>query len=152
MQSTTLTSIRIPAIALARESAAQGVQTFVFISAAGGAPILPKRYITTKREAEATIAEQFSQMRSIFFRPGFLYDPSRLYTMALAVPVIPVSAINSLLGGVLSSFAGAAVEKPLRADLVAQAVVEAIDGDVGGVVGTEAIESLAGKAWRRGML
>lgn len=61
--------------------------------------------------------------------------------------------INSALGGRLTWIAGAAVEKPLKADLVAEAVVEAIeDGKVKGVVGTTAIEALATKAWRRGML
>ena len=61
--------------------------------------------------------------------------------------------LNSILGGRLSPLAGAAVEKPLKADLVAEAVIEAIgDGEVKGVVGTEKIEGLANAAWRRGML
>ena len=61
--------------------------------------------------------------------------------------------VNSILGGRLTWLAGAAVEKPLKADLVAEAVVEAIeDGDVKGVVDTSRIEALANKAWRRGML
>lgn len=61
--------------------------------------------------------------------------------------------INGLLGGRLTPLAGAAVEKPLKADLVAEAVVEAVEDEgVKGVVGTERIEGLAGTAWRRGML
>ena len=61
--------------------------------------------------------------------------------------------VNSALGGRLTWLAGAAVEKPLKADLVAEAVVEAIgDEAVKGVVGTEEIEALANRAWRRGML
>ena len=61
--------------------------------------------------------------------------------------------VNSMLGGRLTPIAGGAVEKPLKADLVAEAVVEAVeDGSVKGVVGTEMIEGLANKAWRRGML
>lgn len=60
---------------------------------------------------------------------------------------------NSMIGGRLTWLAGAAVEKPLKADLVAEAVVEAIgDDSVKGVVPTEQIEALANKAWRRGML
>ena len=51
------------------------------------------------------------------------------------------------------SLFGAAVEKPLRADLVAEAVVEAIaDEDTRGVVGTKEIEVLAARAWRKTML
>lgn len=58
-----------------------------------------------------------------------------------------------MVGGRLTWLAGAAVEKPLKADLVAEAVVEAIGDDgVKGVVGTNDIERLANKAWRRGML
>ena len=63
------------------------------------------------------------------------------------------SMVNSMVGGRLTWLAGAAVEKPLKADLVAEAVVEAIgDDSVKGVVRTNGIESLANKAWRRGML
>ena len=61
--------------------------------------------------------------------------------------------VNSLVGGRLTPLAGAAVEKPLKADLVAEAVVEAIaDDGMKGVVGTQKIEDLANVAWRRGML
>ncbi len=61
--------------------------------------------------------------------------------------------VNSAIGGRLTWLAGAAVEKPLKADVVAEAVVEAIgNDDVKGVVGTSQIEELANKAWRRGML
>lgn len=58
-----------------------------------------------------------------------------------------------MVGGRLTGLAGAAVEKPLKADVVAQAVVEAIEDEgVRGVVATQRIEDLATKAWRRGML
>ena len=61
--------------------------------------------------------------------------------------------INSMVGGRLTSLAGAAVEKPLKVNLVAEAVVEAIgDADIKGVIGTSEIEQLATKAWRKGML
>lgn len=61
--------------------------------------------------------------------------------------------VNSMLGGRLTPLAGAAVEKPLKVDVVAEAVVEAVEDEgVHGVVGTEMIEGLATKAWRRGML
>lgn len=61
--------------------------------------------------------------------------------------------VNSMLGGALTPWFGAAVEKPLKADLVAEAVIEAIEDEaVKGVVATERIEELASKAWRKGML
>ena len=115
--------------------------------------MLPQRYITTKREAESTIASSFPRLRSIFIRPGFLYDSSRTFTLPIALAGSVGNMANWLVGGRLSWLAGAAVEKPLKADLVADAVVEAIgDEQVKGVVGTEKIEALANSAWRKGML
>jgi len=123
------------------------------MSAAAGTPILPHRYISTKREAESAISSSLPQLRSVFIRPGFLYDSSRKFTLPIALAGTVGSQVNYLVGGRLSSLMGAAVEKPLKADLVAEAVVEAIENDsTKGVVGTKQIEDLANKAWRRGML
>lgn len=141
------------AITLAQEAVAEKVPSFVFISAAAGAPMLPRRYITTKRDAESTISSSLPNLRSIFIRPGFLYDSSRAFTMPIAFFGGAGHIVNSMIGGRLTWLAGAAVEKPLKADLVAEAVVEAIgDDSVKGVVTTEQIEALANRAWRRGML
>lgn len=144
---------RDSAIALAQESQREGVKCFVYISAAAGAPMLPRRYITTKREAETTIASELIKLRSVFIRPGFLYDSSRKFTLPIAASGMLGSTVNGLLGGSLTSIFGAAVEKPLKADLVAEAVIEAIaEEDTKGVVGTKEIEALASKAWRKTML
>ena len=63
------------------------------------------------------------------------------------------SVVNGLLGGRLTPLFGAAVEKPVKADIVAEAVVEAIEDEgMKGVVDTEKIEELAARAWRKGML
>lgn len=141
------------AITLARESSNASVPTFVFLSAIAGAPMLPARYISTKREAESTIASSFPKMRSIFIRPGFLYDSSRAFTMPIAAAGFAGSTVNGLLGGRLTSRFGAAVEKPVKADIVAEAVVEALEDDgIKGVVDTEKLEVLAARAWRKGML
>lgn len=145
--------LSIIAVALAQESSFEHVPTFVYISAAAGAPILPSRYISTKREAESIISSSLPDLRSIFIRPGFLYDSSRKFTLPIALGGMIGSEINSLFGGRLKSYTGSMAEKPLKADVVAQAVVEAIDdGATRGVVGTNKIESLANKAWRKGML
>jgi len=144
---------RDSAIALAQEAEREGANTFVYISAAAGAPILPTRYITTKREAESTIANEMTKLRNVFIRPGFLYDNSRKFTLPIAASGMVGSTVNSLVGGSLTKVFGAAVEKPLKADLVADAVVEAIEDDsTKGVVNTALIEALAAKAWRRTML
>lgn len=144
---------RDSAIALAQESQREGAKCFVYISAAAGAPLLPQRYIKTKREAEATIETELSDLRSVFIRPGFLYDSSRAFTLPIAASGMIGSTVNGLLGGNLTDIFGAAVEKPLKADLVAEAVVEAIgDEQTRGVVGTKEIEALSTKAWRAAML
>ncbi|KAL8654965.1 MAG: hypothetical protein Q9210_001172 [Variospora velana] len=144
---------RDSAITLAQEASFSHVPAFVYISAAAGAPMLPKRYITTKREAESTIASSLPKLRNIFIRPGLLYDSSRSFTLPIAFAGAAGNMVNSLVGGRLTPLAGAAVEKPLKADLVAEAVVESIEDEgVKGVVGTQRIEDLANVAWRRGML
>ena len=112
--------------------------------------MLPKRYITTKRDAESTIASSLPKLRSIFIRPGFLYDRSRLFTLPIALAGNIGAFANSLTGGRLASFAGAAVEIPLKPDLVANAVVESIEQtNFKGVADTQGIEMLATAGWRR---
>jgi hypothetical protein len=60
---------------------------------------------------------------------------------------------NSLVGGRLTWAMGAGGTKPLKADTVAEAVVESVgDESVKGVVEVRGIEELANKAWRAGML
>lgn len=140
------------AIALAQESSNEHVPTFVYISAAAGAPILPTRYITTKREAERTIASSLPELRSVFVRAPFMYDSSRKFTLPIALGGIIASELNALVGGRLQ-FMGAMAEKPLQVDVVGEAVVEAIDDDsTRGAVGIKKIEALATKAWRKSML
>ncbi|KAF2843069.1 NAD dependent epimerase/dehydratase family protein-like protein [Patellaria atrata CBS 101060] len=144
---------RDSAITLAQESASLKVPTFLYISAAGGAPILPQRYLTTKRAAESTISSSFPEMRSIFIRPGFLYDSSRAFTIPMAGLTALGAAANTITGGIFGEFMGAAGVKPIKADTVADAVVEAIeDAATKGSIETELIEVLANRAWRRGML
>ena len=138
---------RDSAISLAQEASREQVCTFAYISAAGGAPILPARYITTKREAESAISTNFQTMRSIFVRPGFMYDTSRPITMAMAAGAVGATVFSEVTGGVFKYFLGAAGTKPLKADLVAEAVVEALEDDsVKGPIETKEIEELATKA------
>ncbi|KAJ5693219.1 hypothetical protein N7462_002642 [Penicillium macrosclerotiorum] len=143
---------RDSAIALAQESSNEHVPAFVYISAAAGAPMLPARYITTKREAEATITSTLPELRTIFIRPGFMFDSSRKFTLPIALGGFVASEFNTFLGNKLS-FLGAMAEKPLKVDVVGEAVVEALeDESTKGAVGTKQIEALATKAWRKAML
>jgi hypothetical protein len=144
---------RDSALLVAREAAREKAAAFLYVSAAGGAPVLPERYILTKREAERLIASEFPDMRGIFIRPPFLYDSSRAVTVPLAAMTGLGAAFNSLTGGVLNNFMGAAGAKPLKVDLVAEAAVQALSDDtVKGPVEPEQLEVLAQKAWRAGML
>jgi hypothetical protein len=82
-----------------------------------------------------------------------LYDSSRTITMALAGVTGAGALANSLVGGRLTWLMGAGGTKPLKADVVAEAVVEGIGEEtMKGVVEVKGIEELANKAWRRGML
>ncbi|KAB8264536.1 hypothetical protein BDV32DRAFT_135021 [Aspergillus pseudonomiae] len=143
---------RDSAIALAQETCNEHVPTFVFISAAAGAPVLPSRYITTKREAETTISTRIPELRSIFIRAPFMYDSSRKFTLPIALGGFIGSQFNELLGNRLD-FLGTMVTKPFQVDMVGEAVVEAMEDEaVRGAVGTKKIEALATSAWRKSML
>lgn len=144
---------RDTAIMLAKQAAKEKASAFAYISAAGGAPVLPTRYITTKREAESTIASGFPNMRGIFIRPPFLYDNSRFITVPMAAMTGLGAGFNRLTGGMFGGFLGAAGAKPLPVETVAQAVVEALeDESVRGPVEVGEIEKLAGESWRKNML
>lgn len=144
---------RDSAILLAKEAAKENVSAYLYVSAHGGAPVLPARYITTKREAESIIASEFPKIRGVFIRPPFMYDSSRPLTLPLAAGTAMGSLFNGLTRGVLGGFMGTAGVKPLKADLVAEAAVEALgDESVRGPVEVAELEELASKAWRKTML
>ncbi|PFH58404.1 hypothetical protein XA68_13721 [Ophiocordyceps unilateralis] len=135
---------RDSAVALARHAAEAHVGTFCYISACAGAPILPSRYISTKREAESIIADKFPRMRSVFVRPPFMYDTSRKVTLGLAAMVGAGASFNTLTGRLFDNLMGAAGTRPLQVDVVAEAVVEALsDEAVRGPVDVPQIMGLA---------
>lgn len=145
---------RDSAVLVARAADGEGAApAFLYVSAAGGAPVLPRRYIDTKREAESLIASGFPRMRGVFLRPPFLYDSSRPFTIPMAAMTGVGALFNGLTRGVLNGFMGAAGAKPLKVDVVAQAAVEALsDESVRGPVEVPEIEELANKGWRKDML
>jgi uncharacterized protein YbjT (DUF2867 family) len=148
---------RDSAIILAREADKEKPLGFAYISAAAAPPMVPRRYMDTKKEAEIIIAREFPNMRSIFIRPAHMYDPSRAYTMPIAaasgVGAMVNNASGGIIGGVLGGFMGTAVIKPLKVDVVAEAVVEALsDEKRKGAIEIKEIEELAEKGWRKGML
>lgn len=81
-----------------------------------------------------------------------MYDESRKVTLPLATLTGVSAAVNSLFGGKLPLL-GAAGHKPLRAERVADATVEAIsDEHYSGIFDPVELDELATKVWRRQML
>lgn len=144
---------RDSAVMLAKQAAAENAKAFLYLSAAGGAPILPARYIKTKREAESTISSEFPRMRGVFLRAPFMYDSSRAFTIPMAAMAFGGSLFNTATRGMFSGLLGAGAAKPLPVETVAEAAVEALENDgTRGPVEIPEIEELANKAWRKTML
>jgi uncharacterized protein YbjT (DUF2867 family) len=144
--------LTISAIILAKAAKEAGVSTFVYISAAAAPPVIPSRYLITKRVAESTISTHFSSLRGVYLRPGLLYDQSRSFTMPLAFATRVSATANDLVGGILTPLMGAGALKPLAADAVADAVLEAIDDpSIKGPIEVKEIDELAQRAWRTNM-
>ncbi|KAI5290709.1 hypothetical protein KEM54_000681 [Ascosphaera aggregata] len=141
------------ATSLAAESNVSKVPTFVYISASSSAPFLPWGYIHSKREAEDLIAAEFPSLRSIFMRPTFIYDSTRRISLPIAAAGYLGHEANLLSKGKLQEWLGAMVQKPMKVDIVGEAVVEAIgDGNVKGVVEPQDMEVMGVKGWRKSMI
>lgn len=110
------------------ESSSAPKKTFVYISAAAGFPILPQRYISTKREAEDLLS-QVPDFRSIFFRPGFMYSHERPITVPMSYLTQVSATMNSLTGNIFSGLLGAAGSAPLDVEKVGVAVVHAVEDE-----------------------
>ncbi|KAK9365705.1 hypothetical protein V1509DRAFT_632217 [Lipomyces kononenkoae] len=134
------------AIKVANEaSKSDSVKPFVYISAAGGFPVIPQAYFKTKEQAEMAIG-QMPSLRAIFLRPGFMFDPSRPMSMYMALGLKAVGSVNSLLGGNAPLISYKAL-KPITTSVVAAAAVQALeDKNVSGVVDRESLIKLATEA------
>ncbi|KAI7816433.1 hypothetical protein BC939DRAFT_469168 [Gamsiella multidivaricata] len=135
---------RDTAITVANEAGKAGVDSFVYISAAFSPPMVPNRYITTKREAEHALLTHPSGFRPIIFRPGFLSTPERPITLPLAGLLQISSAVlgNSLRGTI--PFAQAMSTPPASMETLARAIMNAVENeDVKGIVDVDGIEELA---------
>ncbi|KAF7976731.1 hypothetical protein HWV62_5919 [Athelia sp. TMB] len=152
-------------VAAPREDA--GDRAFVYISAEDiFRPVVPARYIETKREAELGIQARVRAapgVRGVFIRPSLVYHPHlRPLTSPLAAlldasaslhaaapPAFPTpAALLRLLGGAGTSVANALSVPPIHVAHVADAVCAALDParGVSGVVGVRAMRELIGWA------
>ncbi|KAF8948449.1 hypothetical protein BGZ47_004838 [Haplosporangium gracile] len=135
---------RDTAITVANEAAKEGISSFAFISAAFAPPMVPNRYVTTKREAETALLTHPAGFRSIIFRPGFLSTPDRPVTLPLAGLLQVSSAIlgDSVRGTI--PFAQALSTPPLEMETLARAIVNSLENpEVRGIVDVEGIAELA---------
>ncbi|KAF9111042.1 hypothetical protein BGX27_005477 [Mortierella sp. AM989] len=135
---------RDTALIVAKEAAKEGADSFAYISAAFSPPMIPNRYITTKREAEHALLTNTDKLRPIIFRPGFLSTPERPVTLPLAGLLQISSSIlgNSLKGTV--PLAQAISTPPLSMETLARAIMNSIENkDIKGIVDVEGIQELA---------
>ena len=140
------------AIILAKAAIEHSVPTFLYISASSGAPMLPSRYISTKRDAERILPTLSEKMRTISLRPAILYDSTRLLSLPVAMASGIISTLNSITGRRIPIL-NTVGQKPLAVSTVASAAFEAIDEpDVNGILDIADMEKLAEKEWRKGML
>lgn len=111
--------------------------TFVYISADQKIPIIPEGYINTKREAEFELSCK-KDLRSIFMRPGVLYNESdpplnnrRIFTQFVG---LGYDIKNTLLGNNID-FINQLVRPPCSTEQVATKMFAKIeDKDASGVV------------------
>ncbi|OWZ30012.1 mitochondrial protein [Cryptococcus neoformans c45] len=138
-------------------------KTFVYISAADAfRPLVPKKYIESKREAELEIAKRCSETggaRPIFIRPGLMYHPhtrplstlpaflidlSSKLSAALPSPLQNIPSLFSPQSAIRGALEGARTF-PLHVDHVANAVLKCVEnGERRGVVEVDEMRRWAG--------
>lgn len=115
---------------------------FVYISAEMKPPFVPEGYLTSKREAEFELACK-EGLRSIFMRPGMLYDDSALLTDKRKLLGRFLSLGYNVKEGVLGDsiqLLNDTVRPPLATEQLAQKIYEKLeDPDARGVVPLEEI-------------
>ncbi|WVR03372.1 hypothetical protein IAU60_000363 [Kwoniella sp. DSM 27419] len=141
--------------------------SFVYISAADAfRPLVPSRYIETKREAELEIARRCqeagqsgNEVKPVFMRPGLMYHPHIRPLTTLPAFLIDISAKLSTASGLPNPFASksplhGAMEGlrtyPLHVDHVASAVLRCIEEKREGPVEVGEMRDWAGLGrWKR---
>ncbi|KZT56999.1 NAD(P)-binding protein [Calocera cornea HHB12733] len=148
-------------------------RAFAYISAADiFRPLIPERYITSKREAEYAIQlrskAEGSHLRALLFRPGFMFHP---HTRPFSTPVASLLDLCATLSSCVPSFlpspprilrtlpfgqvqgmspaahamANALETRPMHVESVARAICAAIELDsVSGVIDVDRMRELIG--------
>lgn len=119
---------------------------FVYISADNKPPMVPEGYLSTKREAEFELSCK-KDLRCIFMRPGFMFDPSEPSTNNRKLLSTLVNIGYDLKNAVFSNkvqVLNDLVRPPVSTENVALKVYEKLsDENFSGVVGLEEIAGLS---------
>ncbi|CAK9442111.1 uncharacterized protein LODBEIA_P58610 [Lodderomyces beijingensis] len=123
-------------------SSTEKVGTYIYISADQNPPIVPQRYISTKREAELAISSM-PHLRTIIMRPGVMYDESHDLGATKRDIIMKglrfaVGAKNATLG---KSFLSGLVRPVVSTTQVAEALFDKLETpEFKGVVSVDSIE------------
>lgn len=140
---------------LSTPSPLAGERSFVFVSAASSPPMVPDRYVSTKREAEDVILKRCTpenHVHPVIVRPGIMYNAH--VRPVTTLPAFAQSISASLLdhvnvpkpppGSALSKLSDAMRTHPLHVDHVADAIVRCIADGKEGVFDVETMREWAG--------
>ncbi|KAK9456997.1 hypothetical protein V1511DRAFT_509679 [Dipodascopsis uninucleata] len=120
----------------------ENIKAFVYTSAASRFPLVPKEYFETKKQAEEALST-ISSFRSIFIRPGFMYDVSRPMSLYIKTGLGAVGQVNNMLGGNAPLISEKALE-PISTSIVAAGTIQALDDEtISGVLNREDLVELA---------
>lgn len=122
------------------------VGNYVYVSADQNPPIVPQRYIITKREAEFELSNK-PHLRSILMRPGIMYEehgkstnePTTNRDVLVKGLKLGVNLKNAILG---NQFLNGVVRPVVSTTQVANAIFDKLEDELfkGGVVPVEEIE------------
>ncbi|KAJ1927585.1 hypothetical protein IWQ60_002804 [Tieghemiomyces parasiticus] len=131
------------------DAAAQcpSVRSFVYISATDFLPLIDRRYISTKREAEVALIRH-QEFRTLIFRPGFMFSDQQPFTVPLAQALDALGRLKRAAFGLVSRtqplVASGLGTPPLHIDVVAQAVLRGLlNSKLNGIVGPDGILELS---------
>lgn len=116
---------------------------FIYISADDWNPLVDRRYISSKYSAESVLS-MIPNLRSVFLRPGFMYNegessPSAASPGESGVSLRQIVRLGDRAMGMLGF-----PRKSISVQAVAQAAVEALDDpSIEGVVSLEALQKFA---------
>jgi len=106
------------ALLAADEAVEAGADTFVFLSVRDNPPVVSHNFLATKRRAERTLHEQYSDLRTVSLRPNLVYGAQKTGTSTLA------AVLTQLRGAVPHPYA-APDGRPLPVEFMAASAVQA---------------------------